>query len=164
MCIFCFRNCSQFKNPSICSSGTFMCQCFHLEQFVVHNLDMIPVFMWSAGTEVPTQLCAVSDSFGCQSVNCVTLTEMASGPSVNSSWASAASRVLWGGLALLFKLGLSVLGAVWVTVLTAAFCWRREAVSQSCWKGFLLFFFFWCDCCLSFFVENSKKYEVTYYN
>lgn len=60
------------------------CQCFHLEQFVVHNLDMIPVFMWSAGTEVPTQLHAMSDSFGWQPVNCVTLTEMASGPSVNS--------------------------------------------------------------------------------
>lgn len=45
---------------------------------------MIPAFTWSAGNEVPTKLHEMSDSFGWQPVNYVTLTEMASVPSVNS--------------------------------------------------------------------------------
>lgn len=45
---------------------------------------MIPVFTWSAGNEVPTQLHEMNDSFGWQPVNCVTLTEMACRASVNS--------------------------------------------------------------------------------
>lgn len=63
---------------------------------------MIPVFTWSAGNEVPTQLHEMSDSFGWQPVNCVTLTEMARRASVNSLRASAARSDLmrWSGSCL----------------------------------------------------------------
>lgn len=50
----------------------------------MHNFNMIPVFTWSAGNEVPTQLHEMSDSFGWQPVNSVTLSEMAGGSSVSA--------------------------------------------------------------------------------
>lgn len=110
--------------------------------------------MWSAGTEVPTQLCAVSDSFGWQPVNCVTLPETPVGLLEIPYEHLLPAGILGGGLALVFRLVPSVLGAVWV--LTAAFCWRRETLSQSCWKGFL----FYVTAVFFFIVENSKKCEV----